>query len=121
MPASQLAWVLQPRTKWARAAQPKNGAKNPISPPTNTSRSFIRIAAGSSSAPARKVSSTAPIEAMNRSQSRFAPRALRSRYCSAAKAANMPTQISTNAMEMRRWLAMIAEATANESQTAAMV
>ncbi len=75
MPANQLAGPLQPSAKRARAAQPKKGAKNPTSPTTVTSLSFVFMAAGSSSAPARKVNSTAPTEAMNRSQSRFAPKA----------------------------------------------
>ena len=60
-PVSRLAWEFQPSAQWATAAHPRNGAVKPTRPTTVTSVSLVRMTAGSSSAPARKVSSTAPV------------------------------------------------------------
>ena len=117
MPASQLAWLSQPSTNRASAVQPRNGARKPNSPTTRTSRSLVFMACGSSSAPARNVSRTAPTEAMTRSHCWSAP----SRSAPKAKAAMTPTQISTSASETRRWLASTAASTAIASQAAAKV
>jgi hypothetical protein len=40
--------------------------------------------------------------------------------CWAKKAAAMPTQISSKAIEIRKWLAMMVDSTAKPSQSAAI-
>src|SRR5712692_10285824 len=60
MPASQLASTPHPSSQRAAAAQPKNGAKKLISPTAVASFHLRRNTSGSSSAPARKVSTMVP-------------------------------------------------------------
>src|ERR1035437_352048 len=64
-PQSQLDMIDQCSTKCAIAVQPRNGPKNPASPMTDASRHFVLKITGSSSAPARNVSTMAPVPARN--------------------------------------------------------
>ena len=75
MPASQLEAGDQPSANRAMAAQPKKGAAKLTNPTTSTSFHRVRMVAGSSSAPARKVRTTAPVLAMKTSHGCLAPSA----------------------------------------------
>ena len=79
------------------------------------------IETGSSSAPARKVSSTAPDPAMNLIHSAFGFNISGSKKREAIYPASAPTQISMSAMDIFSRLASIVERTARASQPVAMV
>ncbi len=102
MPASQAARASHPSPQWTTAALPKNGARNPSAPTTESSRTSRRITSGSSSAPAKKVSSTVPAEARKRSHSSSAPTSSPPWNAPATAPAATPMQISTSAMGIFR-------------------
>src|SRR5262245_19968424 len=120
-PHRQLALGAQPNEYYAIAAQPRNGATNPTSPTTLTSANLTRITSGSSSAPARKVSTTAPEAARKRTHSALAARISPKPKNPVAAAAETPTQISTNAIDIRREEAMRAETIARASHRDAVI
>ena len=74
---------------------------NPTNPTTLTSANFMRTMSGSSSAPARKVRTTAPEAARNRTHSESTARTSPRSKNSSPPAVTTPTQISTNAIERR--------------------
>jgi hypothetical protein len=102
IPASQLAPDDQPSAYRAMAAHPRNGARKLTIPTTVTSRHLRRMTAGSSSAPARKVRTTAPVAARNVNQGWLDPMASAPARGPRIAAAATPTRISVSAPDTFR-------------------
>src|SRR5262249_19747953 len=98
-PASQLARASQPSPNRATSIAPKNGARNPTRPSPRVSRQLSRSAAGSSSAPARKVSMIEPPPAKKTTHGSLAPRIDGPNARTRTNAPATPTVISVNATE----------------------
>src|ERR1039458_263960 len=99
-PANQLAGMDHRNTKCATAAAPRNGAKKPTNPTTMASFHFVRNMPGSSSAPARNVSTIAPVPARKLTQADFAPSTSVPIRAPMMSCATVPTTISERAVEI---------------------
>src|SRR5713226_10264933 len=100
-PASQLASTLQPSPQRAAAAQPRNGAKKLINPIAVASFHLRLKTSGSSSAPARNVSTMAPMPDKNLTQDSSVPSSAAPMTAPMTSWAMVPTTISDSAVEMR--------------------
>ena len=99
-PASQLAGMDHPNTKCATAAAPRKGEKKPTRPTTEASFHLVRNIPGSSSAPARNVSTMAPVPARKPTQADFAPSTSVPISAPMMSCATVPTTISESAVEI---------------------
>src|SRR5579872_1577443 len=93
--------TFHPSTKYAPAAQPKNGKKKPASPTAVASFHFRLKTTGSSSAPARKVKTIAPMPERNLTQDSSVPRTADPIAAPMINCAIVPTTISDKAVETR--------------------
>src|ERR1019366_8440370 len=100
-PPSQLALTSQCSTQYATAVHPKNGATKPTRPMRLASFHLIRKTAGSSSAPARNVSTMAPVPERNLIQESSVCRSAVPRVAPIISCATVPTTISESAVATR--------------------
>src|SRR5258707_9268283 len=100
-PASQLGITPQPRREGAPAAQPRNGNRKLASPTAAASFHLSLNTMGSSSAPARKVSTIAPMPARNLTQPSSVPSTADPMNALKINWAVVPTMISDSAVETR--------------------
>src|SRR5439155_16334005 len=119
MPASQLASTPQPSSQRAAAAQPKNGAKKLISPTAVASFHLRRNTSGSSSAPARKVSTLAPVPESNLIHPWSPPSTAVPTSAPMSSCAMVPTTISESAVATRSQIDTSVAMSASPSQSAA--
>ena len=119
IPASQLASGVQPRHHQASAAQRKNGRKKLISPIISACFHCFLKTVGSSSAPARKVSSIAPAPDKNCTQLASPASMLAPNRAPIMSCAIVPTTISESAVAIRRYIDRIVAINARPSHSAA--
>ena len=119
MPASQLAAGSQPSTQRAAAAHTKNGAKKLTRPTAVASFHLRRNTFGSSSAPARNVSTIAPVPERNLIQPWSAPSAAVPISAPITSWAIVPTTISDSAVATRSQIEISVAASASPSHKAA--
>src|SRR5689334_9088828 len=100
-PASQLGITSQPSSQCAAAAQPTNGNAKLASPTETASFHLARKTTGSSSAPARNVSTMAPMPARNLTQDSSVPSTAEPIAAPMMSCAIVPTTISDSAVETR--------------------
>ena len=84
----------QPRTKNAMAVQPRNGARKPTMPTLHVSFHDLRMTSGSSSAPARNVRGTAPVDERNLTHDWSVPSTATPMSAPGSSCATVPTTIS---------------------------
>ncbi len=115
-PASQLDMAVQRRTYWATGVRPRNGLEKPTSPAAVVSFHFARKITESSSAPARKVSTLAPVPAKKVIHSVFAARPAGSTTAPIMSCATVPTTVSNKAVEILSQIARKVAMRANPTQ-----
>src|SRR5580704_3239697 len=101
------------------AVHPKNGPKKPTSPMTVASFHFVRKICGSSSAPARKVRTMAPVPARKLIQPVLAPSPPRMKNAPITSCATVPTTISLSAVEILNQIAASVAIRASPTHTEA--
>src|ERR1700690_11098 len=121
MPANQLASTLQPKPQRASTAQPRKGAAKLTRPMAPACFHCLRNTAGSSSAPARKVSSIAPAPARNLIHDASPASTALPSIAPMKSCAMVPTTISDNAVATRSQIDSMEASRASPSHTAAWV
>src|SRR5258707_9310624 len=118
-PASQLGITPQPSREGAPAAQPRNGNRKLASPTGAASFHLSLNTMGSSSAPARNVSTIAPMPARNLTQPSSARSTADPMNALKINWAVVPTMISDSAVETRSQIENRPAITARPSHNAA--
>src|ERR1035438_2140574 len=103
----------------ATAAAVRNGPKKPTRPTPIASFHFVRKIFGSSSAPARKVSTMAPVPARKLTQPDLAPNTSVPMSAPIMSCATVPTTISDSAVEILNQIDSIVATKASTSHSAA--
>src|SRR5215467_6603708 len=118
-PASQLGITSHPSSQRAAAAQPRNGNAKLASPTETASFHLARKTTGSSSAPARNVSTIAPMPERNLTQDSSVPSTAEPIAAPMRSCAMVPTTISDSAVEMRNQIESRLAISARPSHSAA--